>query len=93
MSGPTVFAGHGQGISNQPIPAPSSHCLESLRKTDRAFRLTKQMTFTRFALNNSTPSLWRVTFSNPPINLIDYTMIRELSELFADIEEQQEPAV
>jgi len=51
------------------------------------------MTFTRFALNNSTPSLWRVTFRNPPINLIDYTMIRELSELFADIEEKKGPAV
>src|SRR5882672_3326876 len=51
------------------------------------------MTFTRFTLDNSTPSLWRVTFDNPPINLIDYTMIRELSELFADIEKNKEPAV
>ena len=51
------------------------------------------MTFTRFALNNSTPSLWRVTFRNPPINLIDHTMISELSELFADIEEKKGPAV
>jgi enoyl-CoA hydratase/carnithine racemase len=51
------------------------------------------MTFTRFALDKSTPSLWRVTFSNPPINLIDYTMIRELSQLLADIEENGEPTV
>ena len=51
------------------------------------------MTFTRFALDKRTPSLWRVTFCNPPINLIDYTMIRELSQLLADIEENEEPAV
>jgi len=51
------------------------------------------MTFTRFTLDNSAPSLWRVTFNNPPINLIDYTMIRELSELFAEIEKHKAPAV
>jgi hypothetical protein len=27
--------------------------------------------YTRFSLDRSTPSLWRVTFDNPPINLID----------------------
>jgi len=51
------------------------------------------MTFTRFTLDNSAASLWRVTFNNPPINLIDYTMIRELSELFAEIEKHKAPAV
>jgi enoyl-CoA hydratase/carnithine racemase len=51
------------------------------------------MTFKRFTLDKATPSLWRVTFNNPPINLIDYPMIRELSELFADIEKNKEPAV
>ena len=51
------------------------------------------MIFTRFTLDNSTPSRWRATFNNPPINLIDYTMIRELSELFVDIEQKKEPAV
>src|SRR6267142_4530755 len=51
------------------------------------------MLFTRFTLDNSTPSLWRATFSNPPINLIDDTMILELNELFADIEKHREPAV
>ena len=51
------------------------------------------MTLTRFNLDKATPSLWRVTFNNPPINLIDYPMIRELSELFADIEKNKEPAV
>ena len=51
------------------------------------------MTFTRFTLDNSAASLWRVTFNNPPINLIDYTMIRELSDLFAEIEKHKAPAV
>ncbi len=50
------------------------------------------MTFTRFNLDR-TPSLWRVTFNNPPINLIDHTMIHELSELFAEIEKHKAPAV
>ena len=51
------------------------------------------MTPTRFTLDSSTPSLWRVTFHNPPINLIDSVMIGELGELFADIEKNQGPAV
>jgi hypothetical protein len=34
-----------------------------------------------------------VTFNNPPINLIDHTMIRELSELFPEIEKHKAPAV
>jgi hypothetical protein len=29
----------------------------------------------RFSLDRSTPSLWRVTLDNPPINLIDPVMI------------------
>ena len=36
------------------------------------------VTYTRFALDIPTPSLWRVTFDHPPINLIDAVMIREL---------------
>jgi enoyl-CoA hydratase/carnithine racemase len=51
------------------------------------------MTYTRFTLDNSTPSLWRVTFSNPPINLVDSLMIGELGELFAEIERTEGPAV
>src|SRR5258705_10773364 len=51
------------------------------------------MVFTRFALDSSMPSLWRVTFHNPPINLIDSVMIGELSELFATVERTQGPAV
>ena len=50
------------------------------------------MTYTRFTLR-STPSLWRVTFNHPPINLIDSVMIGELGELFADIERNEGPAV
>ena len=51
------------------------------------------MKFTRFTLDNSTPSLWRVTFNNPPINLIDSAMIGELRELFAEVERDQGPTV
>ena len=51
------------------------------------------MTYRRFTLDNSTPSLWRVTFDHPPINLIDSVMIGELGELFADVERNEGPAV
>jgi enoyl-CoA hydratase/carnithine racemase len=51
------------------------------------------MTDRRFTLDTSTPSLWRVTFDHPPINLIDSVMIGELGELFADIERNEGPAV
>jgi len=30
--------------------------------------------YTRFTVAKSSPSLWRVTFDNPPINLIDAVM-------------------
>ena len=39
------------------------------------------MTYERFGLDSSAPSLWRVTFNHPPINLIDSVMIAELSDL------------
>src|SRR6476619_5208150 len=48
---------------------------------------------TRFSLDRSTPSLWRVTFDHPPINLIDHVMIGELGELLAEVETNEEPAV
>jgi len=51
------------------------------------------MTFTCFTVDSSTPSLWRVTFDHPPINLIDYVMIGELGELLAEVERDEEPAV
>ena len=54
---------------------------------------TAVMAYTRFTLDSSTPSLWRVTFNHPPINLIDSVMIGELGELFADIERNEGPAV
>jgi enoyl-CoA hydratase/carnithine racemase len=50
-------------------------------------------TFSRFALDRSTPSLWRATFNHPPINLIDAAMIGELGELFATVERNEGPAV
>ena len=51
------------------------------------------MTYTRFALDCRTPSLWRVAFDNPPINLVDAGMIRELGQLFAEVERGEGPAV
>jgi enoyl-CoA hydratase/carnithine racemase len=51
------------------------------------------MTFTRFTVDSSTPSLWRVTFDHPPINLIDHVVIGELGELLAEVERNEEPAV
>jgi enoyl-CoA hydratase/carnithine racemase len=51
------------------------------------------MTYTRFTLENSTSSLWRVTFDNPPINLIDSVMIGELRDLFAEVERDRGPTV
>ena len=54
---------------------------------------TAPMTYTRFILDRSTPSLWRVTFNHPPINLINSVMIGELRELFTAVERDQGPAV
>src|SRR5215475_8054633 len=51
------------------------------------------MTYTRFTLDTSVPSLWRVTFDHPPINLIDSVLIEELGRLFADVEAGDGPAV
>src|SRR5713226_959335 len=51
------------------------------------------MAYTRFTVDSSTPSLWRVTFNHPPINLIDSVMIGELGELFAEVERNEGPAV
>jgi hypothetical protein len=41
------------------------------------------MTHTYFKLDVLTQSLWRTTFNNPPMNLIDVKMIAKLRELFA----------
>jgi enoyl-CoA hydratase/carnithine racemase len=51
------------------------------------------MTYARFTLDRSTPSLWRVTFNHPPINLIDSVMIGELGALLTQVEGKDGPAV
>jgi enoyl-CoA hydratase/carnithine racemase len=48
---------------------------------------------TRFTITESSDSLWRVTFSNPPLNLIDSVMITELDALFSRIESSDTVAV
>ena len=45
-----------------------------------------------FRLARSTPSLWRVTFDNPPINLIDPVMIVALHDLLTEIEKDNRVA-
>ena len=50
-------------------------------------------TYTRFSLDSSVPSLWRVTCNHPPISLIDSVLIGELGELFAGVERNSGPAV
>jgi enoyl-CoA hydratase/carnithine racemase len=47
---------------------------------------------TRFTVSRTT-SLWRVTFNNPPINLIDPLMIVELHRLLDEIEQDNQVAV
>src|SRR5216683_2180578 len=46
----------------------------------------------RFSLAKSTSSLWRVTFDNPPINLIDPVMIVALHDLLTEIEQDNRVA-
>lgn len=41
---------------------------------------------TDFALKAETPQLWRVTFNNPPVNVIGTAMIRDLKLLLTELE-------
>ena len=50
-------------------------------------------TYTRFTVTRSSPSLWRVTFDNPPINLIDAVMMKELLNLLTEIERDKRVGV
>jgi len=50
-------------------------------------------TYARFKVTKSSPSLWRVTFDNPPINLIDAVMIKELLALLTEIERDKRVGV
>jgi enoyl-CoA hydratase/carnithine racemase len=61
------------------------------QKEDRAMT-TPTATSTRFTVTRTT-SLWRVTFDNPPINLIDPVMIVELNQLLDEIEQDNQVAV
>jgi len=49
--------------------------------------------YTRFRVTRSSPSLWRVTFDNPPINLIDAAMMKELLNLLTEIERDKRVGV
>jgi enoyl-CoA hydratase/carnithine racemase len=50
-------------------------------------------TTTRFSVSKSSASLWRVIINNPPINLIDPMMIRELQGLLTEVERDRRLAV
>jgi enoyl-CoA hydratase/carnithine racemase len=41
---------------------------------------------TQFALTTTSPTLWRVTFDNPPVNVIGPDLMRELKELLTELE-------
>ncbi|MFE2053788.1 enoyl-CoA hydratase/isomerase family protein [Streptomyces sp. NPDC059459] len=43
---------------------------------------------TRFHLTEHSPTYWRVTFDNPPVNLVDATMTSELNQVFTRAEDQ-----
>src|SRR6195256_1236897 len=49
--------------------------------------------YTRFTVTRSSASLWRVTFDNPPINLIDAVMMKELLNLLTEIERDKRVGV
>jgi enoyl-CoA hydratase/carnithine racemase len=53
----------------------------------------RMSTYTRFKLTRSSPSLWRVTFDNPPINLIDAAMMKELLHLLTEVERDKHVGV
>ncbi|MEU3410303.1 enoyl-CoA hydratase/isomerase family protein [Streptomyces sp. NPDC006658] len=48
---------------------------------------------TRFTLTEHSPALWRITFDNPPVNLIDSTLTNELNDVFTRAEESDRVAV
>ncbi|MEU0040340.1 enoyl-CoA hydratase/isomerase family protein [Streptomyces sp. NPDC006333] len=48
---------------------------------------------TTFALTEQSPALWRVTFDNPPVNLVDAVMTKELDALLTRAEESNTLAV
>ena len=51
------------------------------------------LTHSRFKLIRASAALWRVTFDNPPLNLIDPAMIVELHQLLDAIEDDDDVAV
>ena len=47
----------------------------------------------KLSITQHSPQYWRVTFDNPPINLVDPTMIVALHELLTTIEQDNRVAV
>lgn len=42
--------------------------------------------YQQLAVDRKTPAVWRVTFANPPINLVDLQTLRELHALVSELE-------
>jgi enoyl-CoA hydratase/carnithine racemase len=55
--------------------------------------MTGQRDATTLQLVKESDAMWRVTFRNPPINMIDYAMLLDLRRLFDDIESGNGPSV
>jgi enoyl-CoA hydratase/carnithine racemase len=51
------------------------------------------MSFRQIRVARATPSYWRVSFNNPPINLIDPDTILDLSDLVTQLETNDEVKV
>jgi len=50
-------------------------------------------TYLQLKVTKQTPALWRVSFDNPPLNLIGPVMVRELQELLTELENDDLVAV
>ncbi|MEV8205908.1 enoyl-CoA hydratase/isomerase family protein [Streptomyces sp. NPDC079189] len=44
---------------------------------------------THFTLTETSPTLWRVTFDNPPVNVIGPDLMRDLKELLTELESNE----
>jgi enoyl-CoA hydratase/carnithine racemase len=60
---------------------------------DWSVHTSMNATPTTFSVDKSTSALWRVTFRNPPINLINAKMLSELQQLLTELESSDLVAV
>jgi hypothetical protein len=80
------------------IPTPGAEIMRMSTRcivfnTDTPSKEKRMSIYTRFAVTRSSASLWRVTFDNPPIHLIDVMMMKELLNLLTEIERDKRVGV